>query len=87
MSTIFNGKKMFEINKNVETFYDTFKATWIKSGGLINQATASRLLKISTSRITGMIKEGKLQRISIEGINYLSFGEVMQKAEKIQLNK
>ena len=31
-----------------------------------------------------MIKEGKLQTYTIEGINYLSFAEVMQKAEKIQ---
>ena len=77
-------KKMFGINKKEENFYGTFKDTWIKAGGLITQATARRLLNRTKGRVNQMIKEGKLQTYTIEGINYLSFAEVMQKAEKIQ---
>ena len=75
---------MFGINKKEENFYGTFKDTWIKAGGLITQATARRLLNRTKGRVNQMIKEGKLQTYTIEGINYLSFAEVMQKAEKIQ---
>ena len=77
-------KKMFGINKKEETFYGTFKDTWIEAGGLISQATARRLLERTKGRVTQMIKEGKLKQYTIEGVTYLSFAEVMEKAKKIQ---
>lgn len=77
-------KKMFGINKKEETFYGTFRDTWIEAGGLISQATARRLLERTKGRITQMIKEGKLKQYTIEGVTYLSFAEVMEKAKKIQ---
>lgn len=75
---------MFGINKKEETFYGTFKDTWIEAGGLISQATARRLLERTKGRVTQMIKEGKLKQYTIEGVTYLSFAEVMEKAKKIQ---
>ena len=75
---------MFGINKKEETFYGTFRDTWIEAGGLISQATARRLLERTKGRITQMIKEGKLKQYTIEGVTYLSFAEVMEKAKKIQ---
>ena len=56
---------------------------WMQSGGLINQATASRLLKRSTSRITNMIKEGKLQEYRYKNLSFLAMPEVMRMAETI----
>ena len=79
-------KKMFGYKKedNSIEFYSKFRDTWIKSGGLISQATARRLLNRTKGRIPQMIKEGKLTTYEIEGVTYLSFAEVMTKAEKIQ---
>jgi hypothetical protein len=78
-------KKMFGINKKEETFYGTFRDTWIEAGGLISQATARRLLERTKGRVTQMIKEGKLKPYTIEGVTYLSYAEVMEKAKKIQI--
>ena len=77
-------KKMFGINKREENFYGNFTTSWMKAGGLISQATARRLLERSKGRINQMIKEGKLKEYVIEGVSYLSFAEVIEKAEKIQ---
>jgi len=41
-------------------FREWFRQNWLISGGLIPKATAARLLNKSKSRITQMIKEGKL---------------------------
>ena len=41
-------------------FREWFRINWITSGGLIPKATAARLLNKSKSRITQMVKEGKL---------------------------
>ena len=79
-------KKMFGYKKEDSSieFYGKFRDTWIKAGGLISQATARRLLNRTKGRIPQMIKEGKLTTYEIEGVSYLSFAEVMTKAEKIQ---
>ena len=79
-------KKMFGYKKEDSSieFYGKFRDTWIKAGGLISQATARRLLNRTKGRIPQMIKEGKLTTYEIEGVSYLSFAEVMAKAEKIQ---
>ena len=70
--------------KNEETFFKTYTSTWIKTGGLISQATAKRLLHRTKGRVTQMIKDGKLTPYVIEGVTYLPFAEVWEKAEKIQ---
>ena len=41
-------------------FREWFRTNWLISGGLIPKATAARLLNKSKSRITQMVKEGKL---------------------------
>ena len=74
----------FKKEDNSIEFYGKFRDTWIKAGGLISQATARRLLNRTKGRIPQMIKEGKLKTYEIEGVTYLSFAEVMEKAEKIQ---
>lgn len=76
-------KKIFKM-KNEETFFSTYTSTWIKAGGLISQTIARRLLNRTKGRVTQMIKEGKLTPYIIEGVTYLSFAEVWEKAEKIQ---
>ena len=76
-------KKLLKM-KNEETFFQTYTSTWIKAGGLISQTIAKRLLHRTKGRVTQMIKEGKLTPYVIEGVTYLSFAEVWEKAEKIQ---
>ena len=76
-------KKILKM-KNEETFFKEYTSTWIKAGGLISQTIARRLLERTKGRVTQMIKEGKLTPYEIEGVTYLSFAEVWEKAEKIQ---
>ena len=42
-------------------FYEWFKENWLISGGLISQATASKILNKTTGRIAQMIREGKIK--------------------------
>lgn len=76
-------KKLLKMKKE-ETFFNKYTSTWIKAGGLISQTIARRLLNRTKGRVTQMIKEGKLTPYIIEGVTYLSFAEVWEKAEKIQ---
>lgn len=79
-------KKTFKMkieDKELE-FYPTFKDTWIEAGGLISQATAGKLMHRTKGRITQMIREGKLKQYRIDNVSYLSYAEVMTKAQKIQ---
>ena len=74
--------------KNTEeqlNFLQWWTTNWMQSGGLINQATASRLLKRSTSRITNMIKEGKLKEYRYKNLSYIALPEVMRIAETIAI--
>lgn len=66
-------------------FYAWLQRNWTMTGGLINQATAARLLKRSTSRITNMIKEGKLKEYRYNNLSFLSYPEVMRMAETIAI--
>ena len=77
-------KKILKMRKE-ETFFKEYTSTWIKAGGLISQTIARRLLERTKGRVTQMIKEGKLTPYKIEGVTYLSFAEVWEKAEKIQI--
>lgn len=76
-------KKNFRMKKE-DTFFGKYTTTWIKAGGLVSQTIAKRLLNRTKGRVTQMIKEGKLTPYIIEGVTYLSFAEVWEKAERIQ---
>lgn len=64
--------------ENQIEFLEWWKENWMQSGGLINQATASRLLSRSTSRITNMIKEGKIKEYRYKNLSYIALPEVMR---------
>ena len=69
--------------ENQIEFLEWWKENWMQSGGLINQATASRLLSRSTSRITNMIKEGKIKEYRYKNLSYIALPEVMRIANTI----
>ena len=68
--------------KEIE-FYAWYTENWLKSGGLISQATAARLLNKSTGRIAQMIKEGKIKEYyQFENLSFVAFPEIMKEARK-----
>ena len=64
-----------------------FTEMWLKSGGLISQATAAKMLNKSKGRISQMVKEKKLKLYQYENMLYVSFIEVREIAQRDNLKK
>lgn len=62
------------------TFYQWMLENWTIYGGLIPQATAAKLMRITKGRITQMIKEGKLKELRYGNNIFVPYGKVMEYA-------
>ena len=62
------------------TFYQWMLENWTIYGGLIPQATAAKLMRITKGRITQMIKEGKLKELRYGNNVFVPYGKVMEYA-------
>ncbi len=70
----------YEINNE---FAEWMKSNWVIAGGLISQATASKILQRTTGRIAQMITEGKIEGIyRYENIVFVSYAEIMKILKK-----
>lgn len=70
------------LNKESISFYQWMLENWTIEGGLIPQATAARLMRVSKARVTQMIKEGKLREIRFENQVFVPYGSTMNYARK-----
>lgn len=68
-------------------FVTWFTEMWLKSGGLISQATAAKMLDKTQGRISQMVKEKKLKLYQYENMLYVSFIEVRKIAMQDNLKK
>lgn len=87
----FSQKQGFKMTKKAKKMYsEWFKENWIKTGGLITPATASKILEVSSARIAQMINEQKIKKYEYyeDGKTLLSFTEVYNvKQEKEEKKK
>lgn len=64
-----------------------FTEMWLKSGGLISQATAAKILNRTQGRISQMVNEKKLKLYQYENMLFVSFIEVREIAQQDNLKK
>ena len=75
-----NYKQTKQTQKRGIMFKQWFTKKWAEEGGLIRQADVSRLMNITPTRVTQMIKEGKIKGIKEKTTNnkYCSYSEIIK---------
>ena len=68
-------------------YYHWMLENWTFMGGMITQATASRLLNVSRTRISQMVKEGKLKETRYKDEIFVSYPEIMKIAKQKEVER
>jgi hypothetical protein len=73
---------------NKKTYSEWIKENWLEAGGLINQSTASKILKVSRTRLRQMINEKKIYPYIYEKESPLvSFKQIIELKNKKEFKK